>query len=114
MGRAVYDLDAWSRLAWRPMMYPNMMRSMRPIITIALLVSFSAVAAAQDTRSVTEPRRPDACTVLRASLVPVGDTTIAETDEGKPDTRRIQDAIDHCARGTAVGLSPNGTQRAFL
>ena len=69
---------------------------------------------AQDTRAVTEPRVPTACAVVRAVLVPVGDSTVAEADEARADTRRIQDAIDHCAKGRAVVLRADGQRRAFL
>ena len=57
---------------------------------------------------------PAACTVLQAALVPVGDSTLAESDERRLDTPRIQAAIDGCAKGRAVVLRPSGSARAFL
>lgn len=86
----------------------------RNIVLAALLGSPVLCIEAQDTRTVTEPKVPNACTVLRAALVPVGDTTVAEADEARTDTRRIQEAMDHCAKGSAVVLHPEGTHRAFL
>ena len=59
---------------------------------LALLVA--APLAAQDTRTVLEPTVPAACATLAATLVPVGDSTLAEADEGRLDTERIQRAID--------------------
>jgi polygalacturonase len=74
----------------------------------------ASVLPAQDTRTVTEPQIPAPCAVLTASLVPVADTTLAESDETKLDTRRIQKAIDACATGRAVVLRADGAKRAFL
>ena len=70
-------------------------------------------AAAQDTRTVTEPRIPPTCTTLKAKLT-AHDSTLAEADESKTDTQRIQDAIDNCEPGKAVGLRPDGANNAFL
>jgi polygalacturonase len=71
-------------------------------------------AGAQDTRTVTEPVVPPACATLRAELATVGDTTIAGADERRLDTKRIQQAIDGCAKGRAVVLRADGERRAFL
>ena len=69
--------------------------------TIVLLGVASALA--QDTRTVTEPHFPKACATLTAQLGAVdGGKTIAEADESKADTARIQKAIDGCAAGQAV------------
>jgi polygalacturonase len=62
------------------------------------------IANAQDTRRVTEPGIPASCTVLAP----------AEADENKPDTRRIQEAMDHCQTGQAVELKANGDRNAFF
>jgi polygalacturonase len=56
----------------------------------------------QDTRQVTEPIIPKSCTVLPARL-----STI---EEDKPDTTRIQEALDKCQPGQAVEL----TGKVFL
>ncbi len=74
-----------------------------------------AVAHAQDTRNVTEPVIPKSCTVLTAQLASVeGGKTVADADEAKLDTARIQKAIDGCAKGQAVELKSDGTHDAFL
>jgi polygalacturonase len=84
-------------------------------LSLLLLVAVGGKAAAQDRRTVTEPVVPPACTTLTASLVSVADTTIAESDERKLDTDRIQGAIDHCGAGKAVVLAAgDGDRRAFL
>lgn len=83
-------------------------------IACALAVATASRVAAQDTRTVAEPRVPNACTVVGAQLVPLGDSTIADADETRPDTRRIQSAIDNCAKGKAVVLRAEGAKRAFL
>lgn len=68
---------------------------------------------AQDTRHVTEPVIPPACVSLDAQLdAPGGQINAA--DEGKLDTARIQQALDHCAAGRAVVLRAHGPANAFL
>jgi polygalacturonase len=80
----------------------------------ALLISAAlANAYAQDTRRVTEPKFPPSCTVLAAGLASRG-TTLAESDENKPDTNRIQQAMDGCQPGQAVELKAAGGHDAFL
>jgi polygalacturonase len=81
---------------------------------ILSLLAWSSSAAAQDARAVTEPTVPPACTVLTAELTPVADTTLADADEHRLDTQRIQHAIDHCGVGRAVVLRAAGAKRAFL
>jgi len=71
-------------------------------------------AGAQDTRTVVEPRVPVACATLSADLTAVADTTLADVDERKLDTKRIQSAIDRCSSGRAVVLRAAGAKRAFL
>jgi polygalacturonase len=66
----------------------------------------------QDTRTVVEPRVPAVCATLKAQLAAV-DGALAEADEQKPDTARIQSAIDKCGKG-AVELRPEGKNNAFL
>jgi polygalacturonase len=51
----------------------------------------------QDTRQVTEPVIPKSCAVLTAER--------SSIDEDKPDTSRVQEAIDKCPAGQAVELS---------
>lgn len=51
----------------------------------------------QDTRQVTEPVVPKSCIVLKASG--------SRIEEDKPDTIRIQEALDKCTPGQAVELA---------
>lgn len=83
---------------------------------IAPLVASFAIAstiAAQDTRTVTEPVIPPACATLDAQLAAPGNT-LAPTDESRLDTARIQEAINHCAKGHGVLLRASGANNAFL
>jgi polygalacturonase len=80
----------------------------------AFLISSALFRAyGQDTRQVTEPKIPPSCTVLTAGLTSQG-STVAEPDEGKLDTARIQQALDRCKRGQAVELEAGGGHDAFL
>ncbi len=85
-------------------------------LSLASLVSalaVSCVAAAQDTRIVVEPHDPNPCIVLRARLAaPGGKLTL--DDEHRPDSARIQDAIDKCGPGKAVKLQSEGGKNVFL
>ena len=83
------------------------------LIFAAIVLAFAA--RAQDTRNVTEPVIPQSCAVLTAALTAVdGNETIAEADESKLDTARIQKALDGCANGQAVVLRSEGARNAFL
>jgi len=81
---------------------------------VALCLLFAdPFAYAQDTRRVVEPRIPSACVTLQAVIAaPHG--IIADGDERKLDTDRIQHAIDSCAPGKAVVLHPHGHNNVFL
>jgi polygalacturonase len=79
---------------------------------LALVLSTSPLLA-QDTRNVTEPVIPPICTTLPAQLTATP-TGLADTDEQKLDTARIQKALDHCGRGRAVALQAEGSANAFL
>jgi polygalacturonase len=84
------------------------------LLSICLIFCCALPSYAQDTRTVTEPKIPAACTVLNAQLTAAGGKTLAEADETKFDTARIQDALDHCRAGQAVKLVSNGASNAFL
>ena len=58
--------------------------------------AFLFLLLAQDTRQVLEPVIPKSCTVLTARMISL--------DEDKPDTARIQEALDRCPAGQAVEL----------
>lgn len=79
----------------------------------ALWLCGVSVAYAQDTRHVVQPRIPSPCVALRARLsAPHG--VLAPAAERHLDTRRIQQAMDHCAAGEAVRLEADGDERVFL
>src|SRR5579875_1963040 len=84
----------------------------RAVTSGLALVSFG-MAGAQDTRHVTEPKIPAACTVLKANLRATGNA-LAEADETRLDTQRIQSALDTCSPGHAVELSAAAANNAFL
>ncbi len=73
----------------------------------------AAGLCAQDTRHVTEPAIPPTCATLLA-LLSVDGNKVADADEGRLDTVRIQKAMDSCGQGKAVVLKPSGANNAFL
>jgi polygalacturonase len=81
---------------------------------LAMALAIAAIPSlAQDTRNVTEPHVPPACTVLTARLAaPQG--ALSDADERNPDTARIQSAIDQCAAGQAVELKAAEGRNIFL
>jgi polygalacturonase len=79
----------------------------------AVMFLSGSVASAQDTRQVMEPKIPAACTTLNAQIHATGDK-LADADESKLDTTRIQKAIDGCKAGQAVELKSTGANNAFL
>ena len=68
---------------------------------------------AQDTRKVTEPHIPPACSTLTAHLGEAGGL-LAPGDEHLLDTERIQHALDGCAPGHSVVLRAKGKHNVFL
>ncbi len=79
-----------------------------------LFFLLSACAAfAQDTRNVTEPKFPRVCRSLDAQLRSTAGG-LAEADEARLDTARIQQAIDGCTPGSAVELRRSASNNAFL
>ena len=82
-------------------------------IIIATAVTFCIPAFAQDTRHVTEPKIPSSCIVLKANLQ-AANNALAEADETRLDTQRIQAALDACGAGKSVELACNGERNAFL
>jgi len=81
---------------------------------IAASVLFGGLALrAQDSRTVTEPRIPEACATLDAAIAaPRG--VIAEQDEKALDTERIERAMADCKQGEAVVLRAKGEKDVFL
>jgi len=83
-----------------------------PLVLLALA---AAPMIAQDTRTVTEPVIPSACATLTAQISAVeNNRSVAESDESKLDTARIQKALDTCAAGKAVVLKRDDAHNAFL
>ena len=74
---------------------------------------FGISLPAQDTRNVTEPNIPAACVILEADITATHGT-IADKDERRLDTERIQHAIDNCAAGKALVLRAHGKKNVFL
>lgn len=80
---------------------------------IALGMLCGTKSPAQDTRTVTEPVIPPVCVTVSAQLH-AGSSGIAEADEGRLDSERIQKAIDSCTAHQAVELAAAGENNAFL
>jgi polygalacturonase len=86
------------------------MHRISPFLSLLLT---SASLLAQDSRHVVEPTIPPVCTALPAQITatPHG---LADADEQRLDTARIQAALDHCGNGKAVALRAEGAANAFL
>ena len=92
------------------------MRPARPFLAVLPIIAsvfLAANLAAQDTRTVTEPRIPAAGITLDADIA-ASHGVIALADEQKLSTARIQDALDHCAAGKSVLLRARGKKNVFL
>jgi polygalacturonase len=85
----------------------------RFLVTVAVAAWCVPQAYAQDTRNVTEPRIPQSCATLMASLSSSGGKLL-EADEAKFDTQRIQAALDNCPAGKAVELKAAPGRDSFL
>lgn len=79
----------------------------------AAAIAGIAIAAAQDTRQVSEPVIPPACITLDAQLA-AHNGVLSDADEQRLDTDRIQHAIDGCTDGKAVVLRSHGAHHVFL
>src|SRR5437870_6321307 len=86
----------------------------RGIAGLCVALLFAVQGYAQDTRNVTEPTIPPLCVELTAQLAADGGNVLAEADESKSDTKRIQEGLDRCLAGQAVKLAANGAMNAFL
>src|SRR5215471_11779292 len=92
---------------------PARLQLLRPFLNAAVRVLVLAALApmllhAQDSRTVTEPSFPPACTALTANQV------AGTLDETNFDTSRIQAALNACPAGQAVELQSQGGNNAFL
>jgi len=82
---------------------------------LILMAAAAALASAQDTRRVSEPVFPKSCAALPANLTAIpGNRTLADADESRLDTTRIQKALDACPKGQAVELQAAAGHNAFL
>ena len=83
-------------------------------IWVLAVLAGGVAALGQDTRVVTEPVIPAACVKLPAMLASAGDK-VAEADEDKLDTARIQAAMDGCKPGHGSGAAGRrGGKNAFF
>lgn len=73
---------------------------------LASLTLLSLPASAQDSRQVSEPRKPAVCSIL------IANQTQAEYSKAV-DAERIQNALDHCPQGQAVQLAANNEKDSF-
>lgn len=84
------------------------------LVGFAVAAAVCRPAAAQDTRTVTEPVFPPSCAVLSAELTET-DNQLPSGDETQFDTGSIQSALNACASGQAVELGlGSGGGNAFL
>jgi polygalacturonase len=71
--------------------------------------------ATGDSRSVSQPSVPSACTTLSATLATSNEQFSSSAESSPPDTSRIQSALNSCSgTGKAVVLAPSGSNNAFL
>ena len=90
------------------------------LILAVLPLCLAPYLISQDTRTVTEPVLPPVCFTLDAQLhsipklAPTIGRTLAEADESKLDTARIQHDLDQCRKGQGVLLRPHASADAFL
>jgi polygalacturonase len=68
---------------------------------------------AQDQRSVSEPKIPPVCRILKADLAS-DHGKLSEAGERRLDTSRIQQALDACSKSHSVELKADGSRNAFL
>jgi len=87
---------------------PSFSRVVHFVVCIVLFALAATSLIAQDTRTVTEPSFPPACTVLMANQA------AGSLDETNFDTVRIQGALNSCAGGQAVELAAQDQSNAFL
>lgn len=81
-------------------------RMMTVSLGFAVLSIVIAPANAQDSRQVSEPRKPAVCTILTANQ--------SQAEHNKAlDAERIQNALDHCPQGQAVQLAANNEKDSF-
>jgi polygalacturonase len=71
--------------------------------------------ATGDSRQVSQPSIPAACTTLTAQLATSNEQFSSSAEQSPPDTSRLQSALNSCAgTGKAVVLATGGSNNAFL
>ncbi len=71
--------------------------------------------ATGDSRIVSQPSVPSACTTLTAQLATGNEQFGSSAETTPPDTSRIQSALNSCSgSGKAVVLAPSGSNNSFL
>jgi len=90
-----------------------MLKTSLVALLLSLGLSLGNAAMAQDRRTITEPVIPPSCSTLPSKLQAPKDA-LAEADESRLDTARLQQALDHCGKGKALELSADGPNTAFL
>ncbi len=81
----------------------------------ARAASAAVTLATGDSRHVTQPSVPAACTTLSATLATSNEQFSSSAETTPPDTSRIQSALNTCSgSGHAVVLAPSGSDNAFL
>lgn len=71
-------------------------KGMLLLVVTAMVSCCGTQGYPQDARNVTEPRIPQSCATLTASLHS-SEGKLASSDESRLDTERIQAALDSCA-----------------
>jgi polygalacturonase len=87
------------------------------IISIGFITPARAAVslATGDSRLVSQPSIPSACTTLSAQLATSNEQFSSADESTPPDTARIQSALNSCSgTGKAVVLAPSGSDNAFL
>jgi polygalacturonase len=83
--------------------------------TLATPARAAVTLATGDSRSVSQPSIPSACTTLTAQLATSNEQFSSTAETSPPDTSRIQGALNSCSgTGKAVVLAPGGSDNAFL
>ncbi|HEX6520924.1 MAG TPA: glycosyl hydrolase family 28 protein [Streptosporangiaceae bacterium] len=83
--------------------------------TAAPPIRAAVTLATGDSRSVSQPTVPSACTTLTAQLQTSNEQFSSANETTPPDTSRIQAALNSCSgSGKAVLLAPGGSNNAFL
>jgi polygalacturonase len=83
--------------------------------TLATPAHAAVTLATGDSRPVSQPSVPSACTTLSAQLATGNEQFSSAQETTPPDTSRIQSALNSCGgTGKAVVLAPSGSDNAFL